>query len=299
MKTNIASPTKSYGGFVVILSTVAGTRTILGITTKLLSDDGGFLLTALMRDLSVARRETVSKKQTSMTKTDNDIEKKDDVEETTEESETTDTETNDEEEETESGDAQEETTDEDSNDDEFDYDGELAALKEHKKHNFDHAKARVESKNKKGTNTDVLKEIIRTELNKLKSDLTKDNAVDAVEDALAGIANPKKRELVKFHLENSIVRSGTSRQAVAEDVQKALAITDMALSKKRKTEKNQSMIAKETVSKGTSDGAQPPGKSKESWEKVLTPSDIAFGKKRGWTKEMFQKAANLKLKRTN
>lgn len=186
----------------------------------------------------------------------------------------------------------EEETKEDEDD--IDYDAELEALKEHKKHNFDNAKARIEKK--KGTQSvSVDVDEIVSRVTSVLSDQTKE---DFIEAELELIKNPKKRELVRHHYENSVVKSGISRKAIRDDIQKALAITDHSMLLKRQGEASEARKAKMTIAKGGAGGGQPSNAStKKSWEKVLTPSEIAFGKKRGWTEDMFKKAAEAKKPR--
>ena len=165
----------------------------------------------------------------------------------------------------------------------IDYDAELEALKKNKATNFENAKKRIEAK-EKTTDKEALKAEIR---NELIADLQK----DLIEEELGAISNDKKRELVKYHYENSIVKSGSSKQAVREDIAKAIAITDALVNAKRKSENLIAKSAKETVTTGSSKGGKPSNTAQESRRKVLSPSDIAFGEKRGWTKEMFERAA--------
>lgn len=165
----------------------------------------------------------------------------------------------------------------------IDYDAELEALKKNKATNFENAKKRVEAK-EKTTDKEALKAEIRSEL---IADLQK----DLIEEELGTISNEKKRELVKYHYENSVVKSGSSKQAVREDIAKAIAIADAGVNAKRKAENLIAKEAKDTVTTGSSKSGRPSNIAHESWKKVLSPSDIAFGEKRGWTKEMFERAA--------
>jgi len=171
------------------------------------------------------------------------------------------------------------------------FEKELQALKEYKKHNFENAKARLE---KKGTKDEDIEDRI---VSKLRGELLANAHTEALEEELSKIDSPKKRELVKYHYENSIQKSGMSRQSVRDDMQKALAIVNATALLKRSNEEKEARIAKKTVGKGISSGSQAPVSNKKEWEKVLTPSELAFGKARKWTEDMFKKAAELK--RTN
>lgn len=167
--------------------------------------------------------------------------------------------------------------------DDIDYDAELEALKQNKAKNFENAKKRVESKDKTTDKESLIAQV--------KSELIADLQKDIIEEELNSISNEKKRQLVKYHYENSIIKSGLSRQSIREDFAKATAIVDSLVNAKRKSENLIAKEAKGTVTTGSSKGGKPSNTGKESWERVLSPSDIAFGKKRGWTKEMFERAA--------
>ena len=53
-----------------------------------------------------------------------------------------------------------------------------------------------------------------------------DSSSDTLEEELERITDLDKRELIKFHLENSIVRTGFSRGSISKDIAKAIAIAD-------------------------------------------------------------------------
>lgn len=182
-----------------------------------------------------------------------------------------------------------EETEEESED--FDFDAELEALKENKKQNFENAKKRLEAKKPKESSMNI------DELaDKVAARITADSAKDTFEDELAKLSNnPKKQELIRYHYENSIVKTGVSRQSIVGDLENALAITDKKMAAKRSSELAEAKIAESTAGRGAGmGGGSTKRTSREDYERVLTPSEIAFGKKRGWTKEMFQKAASIK-----
>jgi hypothetical protein len=175
-------------------------------------------------------------------------------------------------------------------DDQIDYDSELEALKENRAKNFENAKKRVEAK---GKNVD--KEALIAEI---KNELISDLQRDVIEEELSSISNDKKRELVKYHFEHSIVKSGSSRQSVREDMAKAVAIVEASVNAKRKSENLIAKNAKETVTTGSPTGGRPSTTAKEDLKRYLSPADLAFCEKRGWTKEMFERAtAEIKSKK--
>lgn len=186
-----------------------------------------------------------------------------------------------------------ETPTDEVTDTDFDYDAELEALNEQKRKNFEGAKARVEKKKELPVD-----EIIKKAVNEAKQEFISQFTKDAIEDELAKIENPKERELVKHHYENSIVRSGTSREATRADIEKARAIANYSSLKKRSSEELLSKETKESVGVGTGFGGSMSTKPvKEDYEKFLTPTDLAFGKKRGWSKEMYKRLAEQKMQR--
>jgi len=69
---------------------------------------------------------------------------------------------------------------------------------------------------------------------------------DVLDEALEGITDPDKRELVKFHLENSIVRSGFSKSAIVKDISKAVAIVDAPRVKAEKKELEHAIASKDS-----------------------------------------------------
>lgn len=187
-----------------------------------------------------------------------------------------------------------ENSTEETTEDSLDYDAELELLGEQKRKNFENAKKRIEGKKELPVD-----EIINKAVSKAKQEFISQFSKDAVEEELSKIENPKKREIVRHHYENSIVHSGTSLTSVKADIEKALAITDLALLKKRNTEELVAKEAKESVGKGTGMGGSIGSSktNKEDYEKILTPAEISWGNKRGWNKEMFNKAAQMKKKR--
>lgn len=186
-----------------------------------------------------------------------------------------------------------ETPTDEVTDTDLDYDAELEALNEQRRKNFEAAKTRLEKKKELPVD-----ELIEKAVNKAKQEFISMSANDIVEDELSKIENPKERELVKHHLNNSIVRSGTSRSSIMEDVQKARAIANYSSLKKRSAEEQLSKETKESVGVGTGMGGSVSTKAvKEDYEKVLTPFELSWGAKHGWKKEMYQKLAAEKMKR--
>ena len=108
-------------------------------------------------------------------------------------------------------DVEETETETTEDDDDIDYEAELEALKENKKHNFNNAKARIEKKSK--TQSIDVDEIVE----RVSGEITKKFSDDLLERELDKISNLKKRELVRYHYENSIVRTGITRQARYRD----------------------------------------------------------------------------------
>lgn len=107
--------------------------------------------------------------------------------------------------------------------------------------------------------TDAATEAARRETTKLLGEQTQ----ETLEDELARIEDPNKRELVKFHLENSIVRTGFSRSSILKDIEKAVAIADAPRREAERKELEKSLSAKQNQGAPNSSGQNPGGTEQE------------------------------------
>lgn len=97
---------------------------------------------------------------------------------------------------------------------------------------------------------------IRDEISKAKEELKREMFDDLIQDELARFAdNPDKLELVKYHLDNTVKRSGYSKADIARDIQIAEAIADKPrLEREKKDLIDAVKAAKGTNKDGTSTG---------------------------------------------
>lgn len=93
---------------------------------------------------------------------------------------------------------------------------------------------------------------------------------DTLDEVLGQITDPDKQALVKFHLENSIVRSGYSKSAIVRDVAKAVAIVDAPRREAEVKELEKSAAARNSMG-SVSTAGQDVGKE------VTTLSDVEEG----------------------
>lgn len=189
-------------------------------------------------------------------------------------------------EETETTEEEVETSSEEPTDEEVD--AALEELQQHKTHNKTNAEKRISAKKEL-----PVSELLKRGFEEIKQSLTADIAKDTFEEELVKLTtNPKKQELIRQHYENSIVKTGTSKASVRSDLEKALAIADGALLRKRVTETKLAKEAAETTTTGTGMGSGGDKKApQEDYMKYLSPEDIRFGQSKGWKPEMFKATA--------
>lgn len=184
-----------------------------------------------------------------------------------------------------------EDNDEDTSDEPTDEEvqAELEALEQRKEHNKTNAQKRLETKKEL-----PLSELVKKEMAAMREAIIADQATDILDEELASLStNSKKQQLIRYHYENSIVKSGSSKGAIRSDLAKALAIADSSLLRKRANETTLARQANETTGTGAGMGASSSGspKKSEDYMKYLNPTEIKFGKDRGWTPAHFKKAA--------
>ena len=79
----------------------------------------------------------------------------------------------------------------------------------------------------------IIRQAVREEVAPLASELLGNN----ISDILSSLsANPKEQELIKFHYENSIVKSGMSKEAIMRDLRNAQAIANQKRLQKERDE---------------------------------------------------------------
>ncbi len=143
--------------------------------------------------------------------------------------------------------------------------------------------AKDKLKNKKGVDPEdiakIVGEVLSKELSSIKGALNM-NTLDSSLNALT--TNPAKKELIRFHYENSIVKSGEDPQSIKNDLENALLIADKkSLLKDMKelaiSAKNRSQIGNNSMG-----GSDKPSSSK----KFFSDEQKKDLKKRGFTDKM-------------
>ena len=110
-------------------------------------------------------------------------------------------------------------------------------------------------------------------------------------------SNEDEKKLIELHYQNSIVKTGVTRQAITEDLKKAKLLANAPKIQRENEELAEAMKAKQTISNssyGNSGGRAP---KKEDYSKAFSPGEWAFIQKRGWTDDMIKKAAESKKTR--
>lgn len=95
--------------------------------------------------------------------------------------------------------------------------------------------------------TPDVKEIIRQEVEIERDKMRLELAQDSIEAELEKISDPKERELVKFHYENTIRTTGISRQAIRNDLERARLLANAPKVKKTLDEVKESAKSKATT----------------------------------------------------
>lgn len=100
--------------------------------------------------------------------------------------------------------------------------------------------------------------------------------IDTIIDSFTD--NPDKKQLIKFHYENSIKHTGTTPEAIKEDLENALLIADKKALAKKVKELSLSVANRSTIS-NNSQGSN----SKADFKKeILSDEQIQTLRKRGW-----------------
>lgn len=138
----------------------------------------------------------------------------------------------------------------------------------------------------KPTMSDEIKSMVSNAIKEAITPLTQSFVKPTVDKVLESFSNdPFKRELIKFHYENSIIKSGTSEEAIREDLENALMIADKKVLKKNLKELSISVQNRANMSgQGTGSSSKPDVK-----KETMTQEQIDSLKKRGFTPEMIEK----------
>jgi len=99
-----------------------------------------------------------------------------------------------------------------------------------------------------------IKEEAKTEARKETEKFFLDQSRDLLEEELSKVTDPDKRELIKFHYENSIQRTGFSRSSILKDLSKAIAIVDAPRVKAESREIQKALESKESRGSANSSG---------------------------------------------
>lgn len=103
--------------------------------------------------------------------------------------------------------------------------------------------------------------------------------------------NDDEADLIRLHYENSIVKTGFTKSAIREDVQKAKLLANAARYLREKKEIAQTLKAKSSLGRGTAAGTnQDRPTPTEDLSKKFTAKDWAYMQKRNFTPEMIRKA---------
>ena len=103
-------------------------------------------------------------------------------------------------------------------------------------------------------------EIVEKKISEEREKLRRELAQDSLEAEFEKISDPKERQLVQFHYENTIRTTGISRQAIRNDVERARILANAAKVKKTISEVAESAKAKATtrsVSAGNNQDIEP------------------------------------------
>lgn len=138
---------------------------------------------------------------------------------------------------------------------------------------------------------DVVDKAVQKGLSKIHSDLA-DDTIDDTLDNLASDAD--ERKLIKFHYENSIVRSGISRASIKEDMRKAKLLANAPRYERENKELEETVRAKTTTVKTAAPGSGGGSQPEEDMRKHFTARDWSFMQQRGWNKEQIRKAIPVK-----
>lgn len=114
------------------------------------------------------------------------------------------------------------------------------------------------------------------------------------DELLASAKTDEERELVKFHYENSIVQSGSSRTAIREDLRKAKLLANSSKYERENAEMAETMKAKNALGNTSGGTNQARPAYSEDLSKKFTEYEWKFMQDRGWTEEMIKSTADAK-----
>lgn len=124
------------------------------------------------------------------------------------------------------------------------------------------------------------------------TNIRQSEANELIEEMIVTSAeNDDEAELIRLHYENSIVKTGFTKSAIREDVQKAKLLANAARYLREKKEIAQSLKAKSSIGRGTATGSnQDRPTPSEDLSKHFNAKDWSYMQKRGFTPEMIRKA---------
>lgn len=136
----------------------------------------------------------------------------------------------------------------------------------------------------------VIGEVFDKKLESFQGVLTK----NTFENTLASLtSNKAKQDLIKFHYENSIVKSGTDPQSIANDLENALLIADKKIFIKEKKELAIAANNRSQIGNTGMGGSDKPGSTK----KFFTDQQLIDLRKRGFTDQMIENLKKAMMKK--
>jgi hypothetical protein len=121
-------------------------------------------------------------------------------------------------------------------------------------------------------------EIAKAEVNTVVQQLTQ----DTFDEELNGLtSDPDERELIKFHYENSLQKSGYSRKAIKSDLETAQVLANKKKLTKQISEMRQTMRTKQTITNSGMGSNQDKPDVTDQAPKKLSEADRAFMQRHG------------------
>ena len=165
----------------------------------------------------------------------------------------------------------------------IDYEAELEKVKEERE-NYKQGMLSAKSKLKENKETpkvdvdEITKQVADQVKQQIDSHLVADRA-DFLEDTLEGVSNsPKEKELIKYHYENTINKSGYTKSAIANDLANAKILANKSKLIEENDELRRALLAKASVSNvGVGSTYR---RQEEKSEVDLSDADKAFLSKR-------------------
>lgn len=177
-------------------------------------------------------------------------------------------------------------------DTDIDYKAELARVTEEKE-NYKNGMlaAKDKLKNKKPSiDPEEIARIVGEAVQKEVQTLTGMFTKNTLETSIASMtSNKAKQDLIRFHYENSIVKTGTDPQSLKNDLENALLIAD----KKALLKKNQELEVANQNRSQMQNSSQGSSQKQGIEKKFFSDEQLRDLKKRGFTDEMIK---NLQLK---